>query len=45
VFLGLLKTLETTVLGKLEMIAGPMRSDKITELLRRIETRREYARQ
>jgi thymidine kinase len=31
--------------GKLEMIVGPMRSNKTAELLRRIETRREYARQ
>jgi thymidine kinase len=33
------------VLGKLEMIVGPMRSNKTAELLRRIETRREYAKQ
>jgi thymidine kinase len=33
------------VQGKLEMIVGPMRSNKTAELLRRIETRREYARQ
>jgi thymidine kinase len=33
------------VLGKLEMIVGPMRSNKTAELLRRIETRRAYARQ
>ena len=31
--------------GKLELIVGPMRSNKTAELLRRIETRREYARQ
>jgi thymidine kinase len=31
--------------GKLEMIVGPMRSNKTAELLRRIEIRREYARQ
>jgi hypothetical protein len=31
--------------GKLEMIVGPMRSNETAELLRRIETRREYARQ
>jgi thymidine kinase len=40
-----LKYLETNVLGKLELIVGPMRSNKTAELLRRIETRREYARQ
>lgn len=39
------KPLETTVPGKLEMIVGPMRSNKTAELLRRIETRREYAKQ
>jgi thymidine kinase len=33
------------VSGKLEMIVGPMRSNKTAELLRRIETRREYAKQ
>jgi thymidine kinase len=33
------------VLGKLEMIVGPMRSNKTAELLRRIETRRQYAKQ
>jgi len=33
------------VLGKLELIVGPMRSNKTAELLRRIETRREYAKQ
>ncbi len=33
------------MLGKLEMIVGPMRSNKTAELLRRIETRREYAQQ
>lgn len=31
--------------GKLELIVGPMRSNKTAELLRRIETRREYAKQ
>ena len=31
--------------GKLEMIVGPMRSNKTAELLRRIEIRREYAKQ
>ncbi len=39
------KMLETTVLGKLELIVGPMRSNKTAELLRRIETRRQYAKQ
>jgi len=34
-----------TVAGKLEMIVGPMRSNKTAELLRRIEIRREYANQ
>ena len=33
------------MLGKLELIVGPMRSNKTAELLRRIETRREYAKQ
>jgi thymidine kinase len=32
-------------MGKLELIVGPMRSNKTAELLRRIETRREYAKQ
>ena len=36
---------ETGVTGKLEMIVGPMRSNKTAELLRRIETRRQYAKQ
>ena len=36
---------ETNVLGKLEVIVGPMRSNKTAELLRRIETRRQYAKQ
>ena len=36
---------ETNVLGKLELIVGPMRSNKTAELLRRIETRRQYAKQ
>ena len=31
--------------GKLELIVGPMRSNKTAELLRRIETRRQYAKQ
>jgi thymidine kinase len=35
----------TTVPGKLELIVGPMRSNKTAELLRRIETRRQYAKQ
>jgi thymidine kinase len=33
------------VIGKLEAIVGPIRSNKNAELLRRIQTRREYARQ
>jgi thymidine kinase len=37
--------LETLVPGKLELIVGPMRSNKTAELLRRIETRRQYAKQ
>jgi thymidine kinase len=36
---------ETILPGKLELIVGPMRSNKTAELLRRIETRREYAKQ
>jgi thymidine kinase len=36
---------ETTVAGKLELIVGPMRSNKTAELLRRIEIRRQYAKQ
>jgi thymidine kinase len=36
---------EMNVLGKLELIVGPMRSNKTAELLRRIETRRQYAKQ
>jgi thymidine kinase len=36
---------ERCVTGKLEMIVGPMRSNKTAELLRRIETRRQYAKQ
>jgi len=36
---------EKVVPGKLEMIVGPMRSNKTAELLRRIEIRREYAKQ
>ena len=37
--------LETVVPGKLELIVGPMRSNKTAELLRRIEIRRQYAKQ
>jgi thymidine kinase len=37
--------LEKIVAGKLELIVGPMRSNKTAELLRRIETRRQYAKQ
>ena len=33
------------VVGRLELIVGPMRSNKTAELLRRIETRRQYAKQ
>jgi thymidine kinase len=40
-----MKKLETPVPGKLELIVGPMRSNKTAELLRRIETRRQYAKQ
>jgi thymidine kinase len=36
---------ETGVTGKLELIVGPMRSNKTAELLRRIEIRRQYAKQ
>ena len=36
---------ETIVTGKLELIVGTMRSNKTAELLRRIETRRQYAKQ
>ena len=36
---------EWSVPGKLELIVGPMRSNKTAELLRRIETRRTYAKQ
>jgi len=36
---------ETPVAGKLELIVGPMRSNETVELLRRIEIRRQYARQ
>lgn len=36
---------ENPVLGKLELIVGPMRSNKTAELLRRIEIRRQYAKQ
>ena len=38
-------TLENLVPGKLELIVGPMRSNKTAELLRRIEIRRQYAKQ
>ena len=37
--------MESAVTGKLELIVGPMRSNKTAELLRRIETRRQYAKQ
>jgi thymidine kinase len=37
--------LEIVVPGKLELIVGPMRSNKTAELLRRIEIRRQYAKQ
>ena len=33
------------MLGKLELIVGPMRSNKTAELLRRIEIRKQYAKQ
>ncbi len=33
------------VVGRLELIVGPMRSNKTAELLRRIEIRRQYAKQ
>ena len=36
---------EIPVSGKLELIVGPMRSNKTAELLRRIEIRRQYAKQ
>jgi thymidine kinase len=36
---------ETTLFGKLELIVGPMRSNKTAELLRRIEIRRQFAKQ
>jgi thymidine kinase len=39
------KKMEMILPGKLELIVGPMRSNKTAELLRRIETRREYAKQ
>src|ERR1700691_3774130 len=39
------RELEEAVLGKLEMIVGPMRSNKTAELLRRIEIRKQYAKQ
>ena len=35
----------STATGKLELIVGPMRSNKTAELLRRIEIRRQYAKQ
>lgn len=37
--------MEKLVPGKLEVIVGPMRSNKTAELLRRIEIRRQYAKQ
>ncbi len=37
--------METPVPGKLELIVGPMRSNKTAELLRRAEMRRQYAKQ
>ena len=37
--------MEISVPGKLELIVGPMRSNKTAELLRRIEIRRQYAKQ
>jgi thymidine kinase len=36
---------EKVEMGRLEMIVGPMRSNKTAELLRRIEIRRQYAKQ
>ena len=36
---------EIPVTGRLELIVGPMRSNKTAELLRRIEIRRQYAKQ
>jgi thymidine kinase len=42
---GKMVFVETFVTGKLEMIVGTMRSNKTAELLRRIETRRQYAKQ
>jgi thymidine kinase len=36
---------EHLVNGKLELIVGPMRSNKTAELLRRVEIRRQYAKQ
>jgi thymidine kinase len=36
---------ERVVIGKIELIVGPMRSNKTAELLRRIEIRRQYAKQ
>ena len=36
---------ETHVQGKLELMMGPMRSNKTAELLRRAEMRRQYAKQ
>jgi len=36
---------EIIVTGKLELIVGPMRSNKTAELLRRVEIRRQYAKQ
>ena len=40
-----MEKLEAPVLGKLELIVGPMRSNKTAELLRRIEIRKQYAKQ
>jgi thymidine kinase len=37
--------LEIIVTGRLELIVGPMRSNKTAELLRRVEIRRQYAKQ
>jgi len=39
------EVVEIVMPGKLELIVGPMRSNKTAELLRRIETRRQYAKQ
>jgi thymidine kinase len=42
---GFGKMPESPLTGKLELILGPMRSNKTAELLRRIETRRRFAKQ